>query len=412
VKPVATPAVPKPAMSLMSRVACAVWLPIRLIRPVLSRPSAVTVLAAVMALLPMLRALAFVLVLLRTPPIVRLLPPAPPAWSGSRPTRPTPTIASPPLVGPIAAPFCSIRSPDTVSRPTSAELPAILLALAMRALAPLSQMPPLTFSIWPEANCRRAFRSREMIPVASPSVPKPAISSTFNVDCAVLLPAMLIFPVLTSPAAVTVLAAVMKPLPMEIAFASVPTFDSTPPIVRLLPPGPPEKAPSSVSLPEPLIVTAPVTVWVAPGLAICSVAPLISIASTVTVVLRVTKPVGRTATSPMDGMPRGFHLSAVAQVCHEAPSSSRDSDKKMPSARQGGRPVENLLGRTPGHPASVSILDRDCGGNERDIDLLPQHPRAFAYGESSVIPSGAARSGTACNAIGGVVEGPFLLVLQ
>ncbi|MGD9884969.1 hypothetical protein [Reyranella sp.] len=38
--------------------------------------------------------------------------------------------------------------------------------------------------------------------------------------------------------------------------------------------------------------------------------------------------------------------------------------------------------------------------------------RAFEYGKKSVIPSEAARSGAVYSAIGGAVEGPFLLMLQ
>ena len=67
------------------------------------------------------------------------------------------------------------------------------------------------------------------------------------------------------PFTVTVSAEVMPVLPIVDAVASCCVLLSVPPIVMLLPPGPPMFAPSSCSVPLPVIETFPLTDWVFPG---------------------------------------------------------------------------------------------------------------------------------------------------
>ena len=98
--------------------------PSMLISPVLESPPApftVKVSADVMPVLPMEMPLPLVLLLVSVPPIVRLVPPAPPMLGPSSSTVPLPVTLTLP-VGLTVAPFSSQKFPATVVRPVSALL--------------------------------------------------------------------------------------------------------------------------------------------------------------------------------------------------------------------------------------------------------------------------------------------------
>ncbi len=261
--PVSVLAVPKLAVpEVMSSVDRAVPLPSIVISPPLVNVSADTTSALEMLVLPTLKALPLVLAMVRPPVIVRVDPPVPPRSPPSRLIRPVgPLSVSPPLVK-IEAPFCRNRAPVTLFSPTSALLVVTPPgASATSALLLTSTNVPAMVLICPPANSSSALPLRTTVPVSVLAVPKLAVPEVMSsVDRAVLLPAMLIWPVLFSPDAVTVSALVMPVLPILNALPLLLLIEIVPPIDALDPPLPPTSGPSRLNRPLPVMPNPPLVV--------------------------------------------------------------------------------------------------------------------------------------------------------
>jgi len=140
--------------------------------------------------------------------------------------------------------------------------------------------------ICPLANSSSALPVRVTMPVSVLAVPKLAVPEVMSsVDRAVLLPAMLIWPVLFSPDAVTVSALEMPVLPTLKLLLLV--MFSPPPIRRLDPPKPPISPPSRLIRPLPLSLSPPLVLIEAP---FCSNRSPVTLLSPVSALLVVRLP--------------------------------------------------------------------------------------------------------------------------
>src|SRR5579875_1363570 len=235
--PVTWPAVPKPAAPATLSVAwvALLVLPVRLMVPVLLRAAAVTVVAELRPVLPILT----VLLLVRVPPTFRVLPPSPKKMSTS-----IVLLLVSPVVVVTVAPLSNVRIPALLAKPLKAEL-VVPGPIETREPAPFKRSEPVLSILVraPEPNSSRASPCRLTAPVTWPAVPKPAAPATLSVAWVALLvlPVRLMVPVLPIS---TVLLLVRVP----------PTF-------RVLPPCPPKRSTSRLPL---LLLKSVVVVSVAP----------------------------------------------------------------------------------------------------------------------------------------------------
>src|SRR5579875_2119258 len=202
--PVTWPAVPKPAAPATLSVAwvALLVLPVRLMVPVLLRAAAVTVVAALRPLLPILT----VLLLVRVPPTFRVLPPSPKKMSALM----VPLLLRPVVVVTVV-PLSMVNVPALDASVARALLFAELPVMRTWVLAPSRRSEPVLSILVraPEPNSSRASPCRLTAPVTWPAVPKPAAPATLSVAWVALLvlPVRLMVPVLLRAAAVTVVAA-------------------------------------------------------------------------------------------------------------------------------------------------------------------------------------------------------------
>ena len=168
--PVSTPAVPNPAAALATfRVDWTVALPsilISLVLPLESPPVPFTVKvsAEVMPVLPTEMPLPLVLLLVRVPPIVRLLPPEPPMLGPSSSTVPLPVTRR------FHSPIGSDRDPAIASRPPETAIECTLIpASPLRS----SGTPLLMTTLSPEPGSleRGPAASAVGIPISSRAIP-------------------------------------------------------------------------------------------------------------------------------------------------------------------------------------------------------------------------------------------------
>src|SRR5579883_1327842 len=177
--------------------------------PVLLRAAAVTVVAALRPVLPILT----VLLLVRVPPTFRVLPPSPKKMSALM----VPLLLRPVVVVTVV-PLSMVNVPALDASVARALLFAELPVMRTWVLAPSRRSEPVLSTLVraPEPNSSRASPCRLTVPVTWPAVPKPAAPATLSVAWVALLvlPVRLMVPVLLRAAAVTVVAALRPVLPI------------------------------------------------------------------------------------------------------------------------------------------------------------------------------------------------------
>src|SRR5579875_2522089 len=177
--------------------------------PVLLRAAAVTVVAALRPVLPILT----VLLLVRVPPTFRVLPPSPKKMSALM----VPLLLRPVVVVTVV-PLSMVNVPALDASVARALLFAELPVMRTWVLAPSRRSEPVLSILVraPEPNSSRASPCRLTVPVTWPAVPKPAAPATLSVAWVALLvlPVRLMVPVLLRAAAVTVVAALRPVLPI------------------------------------------------------------------------------------------------------------------------------------------------------------------------------------------------------
>src|SRR5579875_1929819 len=177
--------------------------------PVLLRAAAVTVVAALRPVLPILT----VLLLVRVPPTFRVLPPSPKKMSALM----VPLLLRPVVVVTVV-PLSMVNVPALDASVARALLFAELPVMRTWVLAPSRRSEPVLSILVraPEPNSSRASPCRLTAPVTWPAVPKPAAPATLSVAWVALLvlPVRLMVPVLLRAAAVTVVAELRPVLPI------------------------------------------------------------------------------------------------------------------------------------------------------------------------------------------------------
>src|SRR5579875_2914486 len=226
-------------------------LPVRLMVPVLLRAAAVTVVAELRPVLPILT----VLLLVRVPPTFRVLPPSPKKMSALM----VPLLLRPVVVVTVV-PLSMVNVPALDASVARALLFAELPVMRTWVLAPSRRSEPVLSILVraPEPNSSRASPCRLTVPVTWPAVPKPAAPATLSVAWVALLvlPVRLMVPVLLRAAAVTVVAELRPVLPILTVLLLV----RVPPTFRVLPPSPKKMS----ALMVPLLLRPVVVVTVVP----------------------------------------------------------------------------------------------------------------------------------------------------